>query len=193
MCSSFARGIEICLANYAASLAAREHILIFFKKTLVAASRPGAYPEEGEGGILRATKLCFSFLLPAFDSSFTCKYRDAVLPPLWPTLFFSLTPAKFPSPCRLTRIFRVEITSRSPLYLESLQAIPRQSFKQFLRTSRKSPFSLVERTALSPEIVHFPRYRHNPRYYSSKFTTKVSETQLNNLCELSSRLSFLLK
>lgn len=86
-----ARAIEICLANYAASLATRGHILIFPARILVT-TRPAAYRESF------ATKLCFSFLLPTFDSSFTCKYRGCRFFRPGDAIFLPNSNGKFPAP-----------------------------------------------------------------------------------------------
>lgn len=103
-----AHAIEICLANYAASLAAFADISLFsLRKPFL---RPGRLPRILRNKIMFLISTCYIWFEFHLQIS-RCRFSpsDAIFLP---------NSGKFPPLCRVTRIFRVEITSRSPLYLE---------------------------------------------------------------------------
>lgn len=86
------------------------------------------------------------FYFLAFDSSFTCKYREPFSPG---DAIFLPNSEKFRSPCdRVTRIFRVEITFRSPLCLECYE-LSRDSHLNVPHSIARKFFLFIAYSALS--------------------------------------------
>jgi len=118
--SHSAYAIGICLANYAALLAARGHILIFLEKTLVTTGR---LPR-----ILR-NKIMFLISTSCIWFEFHLQISRCRSPPA--TLFFSLTPRSFhrvvPGNKDFPRRNYISFAARM------LRAIPQQSFKHLVQ------------------------------------------------------------